>query len=207
MPYNYLKDPEDIYKQSFALIEKECDFSGLPASLHRIAQRMVHSCAMPSIIADLAWHGDPGTALKDAFQATKPIIADARMVISGLNREAFKDYPLHCVLDEKNLADISRSEKTTRSSSGIGLWRDRWENGIIVIGNAPTALFRLLEELESGAPKPAIIIALPIGFVGAAESKEALMQSKIDIPFLTLKGRFGGSALAAAALNAIGVNS
>ena len=203
MVYEYLKDPAEIYRRSFAAIEKEADFSSLPLSLHRVARRMVHACAMPEIVNNIAWNGDPIDAAKQALERGAPIIADARMVLSGLITRYFEKCSLHCILDDKQLAGIAAREQTTLSSSGMGMWRDRWENAIILIGNAPTALFRLLEELEEGAAKPAVIFAFPIGFIGAAESKDALMQAKIDIPFLTLRGKFGGSALAAAAINAL----
>lgn len=203
MMFEYLKDPKAIYHQSFRAIEAEADLTRFPDSLLPIVRRMIHACAMPAIAADIVWWGEPIQAAQEALAKGSPIVTDARMVKAGLMQKHFIDYPVHCILDDTNLTERADLEETTCSSSAIGLWRERWAGAIIAIGNAPTALFRLLEEITNGAPHPAAIFAFPIGFVGARESKEALMMANLDVPYITLRGRFGGSSLAAAALNAL----
>ncbi|HEX2580896.1 MAG TPA: precorrin-8X methylmutase [Dongiaceae bacterium] len=202
MGYSYLRDPAQIYARSFADIDA-LPHADIPPALWPVVRRVVHACAMPEIIAELRWEGDIAGALASAVKAGRPILVDARMVKAGLHSERASQSPVSCILEVPEIAELARREGTTRTAAGMGWWRDRWEGAIIAIGNAPTALFRLLEELEAGAPRPAGIIAFPIGFVGAAESKAALMDAGLDVPYLTLPGRFGGSALAAAALNAL----
>ena len=192
---DYLRDPEAIYRQSFAAIRREVDLSDVPESLHAVVLRLVHACGRPEIVRDLAWRGDPAGAAKDA----RSIFVDATMVAAGITRLSAR-----CTLNDPRVAELAKEHGTTRSSAAVELWRDGLAGAVVAIGNAPTALFRLLEILaEPNAPQPAAIFAFPVGFVGAAESKEALIASATTVPYLTLRGRFGGSALAAAAINAL----
>lgn len=193
----YIRDPEEIYRASFAAIRREVDLARFPEPLHPLVLRLVHASAQPAITADLAWHGDPVAAAKRALDDNKPIFVDAQMVASGIRRET------RCLLNDVRALDIAKRDRTTRSAAAVDLWRDDLSGAVVAIGNAPTALFRLIELLDAGAPKPAAIFAFPVGFVGAAESKDALIAAELGIPYMTLKGRFGGSALAAAAINAV----
>jgi precorrin-8X/cobalt-precorrin-8 methylmutase len=194
---NYLRDPQAIYRASFAAIRHEVALSRFPEGLHPLVLRLVHASAQPAIAADLSWSGDPVAAARAALDYGKPIFVDATMVASGIGRET------RCLLNDPGAFEIAKRQQTTRSAAAVDLWRDDLAGAVVAIGNAPTALFRLIELIEDGAPKPAAIFAFPVGFVGAAESKEALIAADLDVPFLTLKGRLGGSALAAAAINAV----
>ncbi len=198
---SYLRDPQEIYRASFAAIRQEVDLTRFPKALHPLVLRLVHASAQPAIAADLAWSGDPVEAAKQALDANKPIFVDAQMVASGIGRET------RCSLNDPRAFEIAKRDKTTRSAAAVDLWRDDLSGTIVAIGNAPTALFRLIELLEAGVPKPAAIFAFPVGFVGAAESKAALIAADLGVPYVTLKGRFGGSALAAAAVNAIALGN
>lgn len=194
---SYLRDPQEIYRASFAAIRREVDLSVFPEPLHPLVLRLVHASAQPAITGDLAWSGDPACAAKRALEGDKPIFVDAQMVASGISR------PTHCLLNDPRAFEIAKRDRTTRSAAAVDLWRDDLSGAVVAIGNAPTALFRLIELLEAGAPKPAVIFAFPVGFVGAAESKDALIAADLGVPYLALKGRYGGSALAAAAINAV----
>jgi precorrin-8X/cobalt-precorrin-8 methylmutase len=192
---DYLRDPEAIYRQSFAAIRREVDLTDMPESLHAIALRLVHACGRPEIVRDLAWRGDPAAAAK----GVRTIFVDATMVAAGITRLSAR-----CTLNDPRVPGLAKEHGTTRSAAAVDLWRDGLAGAVVAIGNAPTALFRLLEILaEPNPPQPAAIFAFPVGFVGAAESKEALIASGTTVPYLTLRGRFGGSALAAAAINAL----
>ena len=202
--YDYEHDPAEIYRRSFAIVREEADLSALPEALHPAAIRIVHACGMPEVVADLAWRGDVAAAVGEALAAGAPIFADVRMVCEGVIRArlpACND--LVCTLNEPPVPGLARRLGTTRSAAAVDLWRDRLEGAVVVVGNAPTALFHLLERIGEGFPRPAAILGFPVGFVGAAESKEALLESPLDIPCLVLRGRRGGSAIAAAALNAL----
>jgi precorrin-8X/cobalt-precorrin-8 methylmutase len=201
---DYLRDPAEIYRRSFELVRAETDLSGLPADLAGVAQRLVHACGMPEIVADLAWRGDPAAAGRAALAAGAPVLADCRMVAEGVTRARLPaDNRVICRLNEPEVPELARAQGTTRSAAALELWGDDLAGAVVAIGNAPTALFRLLEMLAEGAPRPAVILAFPVGFVGAAESKEALIAAASEVPYLTLRGRRGGSALAAAAVNAL----
>ena len=205
---DYLRDPAEIYRRSFELVRAETDLSGLPADLAGVALRLVHACGMPEIVADLAWRSAVAAAGRAALAAGAPILADCRMVAEGVTRARLPaDNRVICRLNEPTVAELARARGTTRSAAALELWGDDLAGAVVAIGNAPTALFRLLEMLSEGAPRPAAILAFPVGFVGAAESKEALIAAQIaegsDVPYLTLRGRRGGSALAAAAVNAL----
>jgi len=199
---DYLKDPAEIYRRSFATVRAESDLARFPADLEPVAVRLVHACGMPEIVGDLAWQGDVVGAAQAAIIAGGTILVDATMVGSGIIRSRLPaDNAVICRLDTPGLADRAKAAGTTRSAAAV----DCWDLGgaVVAIGNAPTALFRLLERLRAGAPRPAAILGFPVGFVGAAESKEALIAADLDVPYLTLRGRIGGSALAAAAVNAM----
>ena len=203
--YDYLLDPDEIYRRSFEIVRAETDLSRLPPALHDVALRIVHACGMPDVVADLDWRGDPGAAGRAALAEGRPVLADCRMVAGGVIRERLPaGNAVRCFLDEPGVAAAARRAGTTRSASAVDRWRPHLEGAVVAIGNAPTALFRLLELLgEGAAPRPAVILAFPVGFVGAAESKRALAGMPDPPPFLTLHGRRGGSASAAAAVNAV----
>ena len=201
---DYLRDPEEIYRRSFAIVRAETNLARLPESLHEAAVRIVHACGMPDVVADLDWRGDPVLASRTALTGGRPVIADSQMVAGGVIRRRLPaENRVHCFLDEPGLAEESRRAATTRSAAAVDHWLPVLDGAVVAIGNAPTALFRLLERLGEGAPRPAAILAFPVGFVGAAESKRALADTPDGPPFLTLHGRRGGSAIAAAAVNAI----
>ena len=201
----YLRDPDEISRRSFEIIRAETNLDRLPAELHAIALRIVHASGTPDIVADLDWRGDPGAAGRAALAAGEPVIADCHMVAEGVIRRRLPAAnSVLCFLDEPGVPSAARRARTTRSAAAVDRWLPHLDGAVIAIGNAPTALFRLLEILGEGAPRPAVIIAFPVGFVGAAESKRALAESTGMPPFVTLHGRRGGSAVTAAAVNAIG---
>lgn len=202
--YDYIRDPQAIYRASQAAVENAADLSGLPADLRPLALRLIHACAMPEIAKDLA--ASPGAlqAGRTALNAGAPILCDGRMTAEGIIRARQPaGNKIICTLDEPDVSAIAARINNTRSAAAVDLWRPHLQGAIVAIGNAPTALFRLLELIAEGAPKPAVILGFPIGFVGATESKAALITDAGEIPFVTLRGRFGGSALAAAGVNAL----
>jgi len=201
---DYLRDPAEITRRSFEIVRGEADLSGLPGGLRDVAVRLIHACGMPDIVGELAWGGDPAAAGQAALLAGAPVIADCRMVAEGITRKRLpRGNDVVVPLDDPATPTMAKKLATTRSAAAIELWRDVMEGTVVAIGNAPTALFRLLEILAEGARPPAVILAFPVGFVGAAESKEALIAAGLKVPYLTLRGRRGGSALAAAAVNAL----
>ena len=199
----YLRDADAIYSQSFAAIRAEADLSRVPAALHPLATRLMHACGMVEIAPDLVFNLDPLAAARAALRAGAPIIADCAMVAAGIVRRRLPaQNQVLCFLDDPRTTLLAAGGKTTRSAASVDLWREKMAGAVVAIGNAPTALFRLIEVLEAGAPKPAALFAFPVGFVGAAESKAALVAHVADIPFVTLTGRRGGSPLASAGVNA-----
>ena len=204
-PLEYLRDPDEIYRRSFGIVRAETDLSRLPAALHDIVVRIVHASGSPEIVSGLDWRGDPAAAGRKALARGRPVLADCRMVAEGVIRRRLPAAnAVHCFVGEPEAAAGARRAGTTRSAAAVDLWLPHLEGAVVAIGNAPTALFRLLEVLdEPGAPRPAAILAFPVGFVGAEESKRALAATSDMPPFLTLHGRRGGSAMAAAAVNAI----
>ncbi len=205
---DYLKDPQAIYDASFALVRAEADLANLPASLESVAVRMIHACGMTDIVDDLRFDPDVAGAVAAALKSGAPVITDCEAVAAAISRgflPAKND--IICTLNDARTPELAKNLATTRSAAAVRLWET--QGAIIVIGNAPTALFALLEALDGGADKPAAILATPVGFVGAAESKQELASDARGVPYLTLLGRRGGSAMAAAALNAIalGTNS
>jgi precorrin-8X/cobalt-precorrin-8 methylmutase len=191
------KDPAAIYRQSFATIAAEADLGAVPAELRDVVVRVVHACGMTDIVAGMGWSEGAGQAGRAALAAGKPILVDAEMVAHGIIRRRLRSgNDVVCTLSE-----VAKAEGSTRSALAVERWLSRLDGAVVAIGNAPTALFRLLELVAEGAPPPALVLGFPVGFVGAAESKEALIAS--GLPFITLRGRRGGSAMAAAAVNAL----
>ncbi len=196
----YLRDPRDIYRRSFEIIRAEADVSHFPADAEPVAVRVIHACGMPEIAADLRISEGFVAAAKAALEAGKPILADSDMLRHGLTGAPAN---IICTLNDSRTAALAAQSGTTRSAAAVALWRPYLDGAIAVIGNAPTALFALLEAIDRGAPKPAAIVAFPVGFVGAAESKAELVANPRGIAYATLLGRRGGSAMAAAAVNAL----
>ncbi len=201
---DYLRDPEAIYRASFEAIRREVPIERLPGEMQALVAHLIHACAMPEILSDLAWTPDALDAGHRALAAGRPILVDAAMVAAGIRREDLPaDNPIVCTLRDPGVAERAAAAAITRSAAAVDLWRDHLDGAVVAIGNAPTALFRLLELLDDGVPPPALVLAFPLGFVGAAEAKEALMQYRPRVPYIALRGRRGGSALAAAAVNAL----
>jgi precorrin-8X/cobalt-precorrin-8 methylmutase len=206
--YDYVDDGGAIYVDSFAMIRREADFSEVPADAEKVAVRMVHGTGQPDLVRDLVIHPRLVSAAREALTGGAPILCDAHMVASGVTRARLpKDNDVVCLLRDERVPGLAREMGTTRSAAAFSLLEDQLEGSVVAIGNAPTALFHVLEMVLDGAPKPAAIVGCPVGFIGAAESKEALAsfatQHAIDIPFLTVRGRRGGSAMTASALNAL----
>jgi precorrin-8X/cobalt-precorrin-8 methylmutase len=197
---DYLRDSVEIYRRSFAAIRAEADLSQFPADSVGIATRIIHACGMPEIAADLRFSSGFASAAKSALATGRPVIADAEMVRHGI---IDKHLSVVCTLNDPVAREIGMARGTTRSAAAVELWRPHLEGSLVVIGNAPTALFALLELIDAGGPKPAAIAAFPVGFVGAAESKDELHQNPRGIEYATLLGRRGGSAMAAAVINAL----
>lgn len=200
----YLRDPDAIYAQSFATIRAEADLVALPPALHDVAIRMIHACGMPDLAADIIGTADVVDVARTALHSGAPIFCDCEMVRSGVIRRHLPETTeLTVTLNAPNIAELAKLLGTTRSAAAVELWRPRLAGAVVLIGNAPTALFHLLEMIAAGGPRPAAIVAAPVGFVGAAESKALLAENRYTIPFVTVLGRRGGSAVASAALNAI----
>jgi len=202
--FDYIREPQAIYDESFATIRRETDFGALPDDLAAVAVRLIHACGMTDIVGDLVWSDNVVSAAQKAIAGGAPILVDARMVAHGVIRERLnKGNPVICTLTDPSVPERAKTIGNTRSAAAVDLWGSRLAGAVVAIGNAPTALFRLLELLADGAPKPAVIFGFPVGFVGAVESKEALIEHAQGVPYITLRGRKGGSAIAAAAVNAI----
>lgn len=199
---DYLRDPAAIYAQSFAAIRAEADLAHLPPALHEAAIRMIHACGMPDLADDIMGDPDVVEAAHAALASGAPVLCDCEMVRAGIIQRHLPHNALIVTLNDPAVPALAAQLATTRSAAAVELWRDRLAGAVVVIGNAPTALFHLLDILAAGAPKPAAIIATPVGFVGAAESK-ARLAAEAPVPFLTVRGRRGGSAIAGAAVNAI----
>ncbi|MEV6083743.1 precorrin-8X methylmutase [Streptomyces parvulus] len=200
----YEKDGAAIYRQSFATIRAEADLTGLPADVSRVAVRMIHACGMVDLVRDIGHTPDVVARARKALLAGAPILCDVQMVASGVTRKRLPaDNEVLCTLSDPAVPALAAELGTTRSAAALELWRDRLEGAVVAVGNAPTALFRLLEMIEEGAPRPAAVIGVPVGFIGAAESKDALAAHPSGLDHLVVRGRRGGSAIAAAALNAI----
>ena len=204
MSGDYLRDPDEIYARSFATIRAEADLSGVREDLQDVVVRMVHACGMVDIVPEIRWGGEVVAEVEFALLEGAPVLCDCEMVRAGISRKYLpKKSELVVTLDDPAIPALAQQLGTTRSAAAVELWRGRLKGAVVVIGNAPTALFHLLELLDEGADKPAAIIATPVGFVGAEESKALLALDLHRVPFLTLLGRRGGSAIASAALNAV----
>ena len=202
--FDYIRDPAEITRKSFEIIGAEAKLSGLPADIKPVAARIVHACGMPDVLADLACSEDAGAIGRAALEAGAPILCDVRMVASGIMTGRLRaTNPIQVAVEQAGAAEFAARTGQTRTAAGLELLARHFSGAVVVIGNAPTALFRLLELVAAGAVPPALVLGFPVGFVGAAESKAALAANKFGIPFITLHGRRGGSAIAAAAANAL----
>jgi precorrin-8X/cobalt-precorrin-8 methylmutase len=206
--YDYVTVPDEIYRRSFATIRSETDLSRLPAEMRPVAVRMIHACGDVDLVDDLAFNPDLVTTTRTALGGHAAIFTDTQMLAAGITRRRLPaDNDVLCLLDDPRTPELAERWATTRSAAAVSLWGERLDGAVVAIGNAPTALFHLLELIADGAPRPAAIIGIPVGFVGSAESKVALAENPWDIPWLVVHGRRGGSALCAAALNALAQES
>ena len=202
LEYDYEKDGAAIYRRSFAIIRSEAELARFSPLEERVAVRVIHACGMVEAACDLVFSRGAAEAAERALRAGAPIFCDARMVAEGVSRARLQTHnDVVCTLADPATPALAERLGTTRTAAAIDLWLPRLEGALVAIGNAPTALFRLLELIGAGAPRPAAIIGMPVGFVGAAEAKEALIQS--GLPAIVMRGRKGGSAMAAAAVNAL----
>ncbi|MFK3691892.1 precorrin-8X methylmutase [Agrobacterium tumefaciens] len=202
--YDYIHDGNAIYERSFAIIREEADLSAFSDEQADIAIRMIHACGQVEAAAHFRFSPDFVAAARGALRAGKPVLCDAEMVAHGVTRARLPaSNEVVCTLRDARTPEIAKRIGNTRSAAALDLWAERLDGALVAIGNAPTALFYLLEMLENGAPRPAAIIGMPVGFVGAAESKDALEASSLAIPYAIVKGRLGGSAMTAAAINAV----
>jgi precorrin-8X/cobalt-precorrin-8 methylmutase len=200
----YLRDGTAIYRQSFAIIRAEADLARFSDAEADVAVRMLHSCGMVEVAKDIVFSDGVIPAARQALNAGAAIICDSEMVSHGVTRARLPaNNAVICTLRDPTVPVLAEKLGTTRSAAALELWRDRLEGAIVAIGNAPTSLFRLLEMLDEGAPRPAAILGIPVGFVGAAESKEALIANSRGVPFIVVRGRVGGSAMTAAAVNGL----
>jgi len=195
----YLKNPAAIYRRSFALIRREVDLAAIPRALRALAVRLVHASGEPDLLRDLRWSENAAARARAALASGAPILVDSEMVAAGIQRRS----QVRCLLNDRRVARLARKLGTTRSAAAVELWRPHLGGAVAAIGNAPTALFHLLEMIGAGADPPAVILGFPVGFVGAAEAKAALAENALGLSYVTLLGRRGGSALAAAAVNAL----
>nr|WP_295978098.1 precorrin-8X methylmutase [uncultured Agrobacterium sp.] len=202
--YDYIRDGNAIYERSFAIIREEADLSAFTEEQADIAIRMIHACGQVEVASHFRFSADFVAAGRGALLAGKPILCDAQMVAHGVTHARLPaDNAVICTLRDPRTPELAKKIGNTRSAAALDLWADHLDGALVAIGNAPTALFYLLEMLEKGAPRPAAIIGMPVGFVGAAESKDALEASALGIPYAIVKGRMGGSAMTAAAINAV----
>jgi precorrin isomerase len=201
---DYIRNGNDIYRKSFAIIRAEADLNQLSDDLAHVAVRLIHACGMTDIVSDLAASSDAVKVGRSALAAGASIFCDSQMVANGITRKRLPaNNEIICTLNQLEVLELSQRINNTRSAAAVDLWKPRLAGAVVAIGNAPTALYRLLELLDEGAPKPALILGFPVGFVGAAEAKAELASNSRGVPFITLHGRRGGSAIAAAAVNAL----
>jgi precorrin-8X/cobalt-precorrin-8 methylmutase len=202
-PREYIRDGAEIYRRSFAIIRSEADLKRFTPLEERVAVRIIHACGMTEVARDIAMSPTFAERARQALVAGGSILCDSKMVANGITRSRLPAAnQVVCTLDDPAVPDLARRIGNTRTAAAMELWRDRLAGAVVAVGNAPTALFRLLELLDAGASSPAAVIGLPVGFVGAQESKEALAADG-RVPFLIVKGRKGGSAMAVAAVNAL----
>lgn len=205
--YDYLRDPEAIYARSFETIRAEADLSRFTADEADVATRIIHACGMVDIATDIAFAPNAVSAGAHALRTARPVFCDVQMVARGIIPRLLPPHvDIICTLDDPGVAKRAAAIGTTRSAAAVDLWAERMDGAILVFGNAPTALFHLLERLSQMAVRPALVIGMPVGFVGAVESKEALAERR-DVPSIIVHGRRGGSAMAAATVNAIAILS
>ena len=201
---SYVRDGAEIYRRSFAMIRTEADLERFDPVLERVVVRMIHACGMVDLAADIDASPTFATAGEQALRDGAPILCDTQMVASGVTRTRLPaGNEVICSLSNPTVAALAGQMQTTRTAAAVELWRERLAGAVVVIGNAPTALFHLLDLIVGGAPKPAAVIGVPVGFIGAAESKDALAQQTLGLDYVVIRGRRGGSAIAAAAVNAI----
>jgi precorrin-8X/cobalt-precorrin-8 methylmutase len=202
-PWDYIRDGRAIYEESFGIIRAEADLDRFPADLVPAVVRMIHACGMTDLANDVGFSPGVGTTTRQALADGAPILCDSEMVAHGVTRARLPaDNPVVCTLRDERVPGLAAELGNTRSAAALELWRPQLEGAVVAIGNAPTALFHLLEMLEDGAPRPAAVLGMPVGFVGAVESKEALAAHALGLAYLTVFGRRGGSAMTAAAVNA-----
>ncbi|MFG1464088.1 precorrin-8X methylmutase [Xanthobacter sp. DSM 24535] len=202
--FDYVRDGTAIYERSFAIIRAEADLSRFTEEEADLAVRMIHACGLVEAARDFVFGPGFVAAARAALKAGAPILCDAQMVAHGVTRARLPARnSVLCTLREPQVPELAERLGTTRSAAALELWRPHLEGAVVAIGNAPTALFHLLEMLDAGAPRPAAILGMPVGFVGAAESKDALAENPRGIPFAIVRGRLGGSAITAAALNSL----
>jgi precorrin-8X/cobalt-precorrin-8 methylmutase len=202
--HEYLRDGAEIYRRSFAIIRAEADLTGFSADEAEVAVRMIHACGNPEAARSIEFGHGLVAAARGALAAGATILCDSEMVAHGITRARLPaDNAVVCTLHDPRVSALAAQRGTTRSAAALELWTDRLAGSVVAIGNAPTALFHLLEMLARGAPRPAAIVGIPVGFVGAAESKDALAADPSGVPFLVVRGRIGGSAMTAAAINAL----
>jgi precorrin-8X/cobalt-precorrin-8 methylmutase len=201
---DYLRDPARIYAESLAIIRAEAKLAGLSPPIAAMAERLMHASGMTDIVADLRYDPSVAASVAAALATGAPILTDCEMALKAISLVKLPAAnELVCLLNDPRVPGLARRLATTRSAAAVTLWPERLDNAVAVIGNAPTALFALIEGLDRGWPKPAAIIAFPVGFVGAAEAKQELARDSRGVPFITLLGRRGGSAMAGAAVNAV----
>ena len=205
MTGDYLRDPKEIYRQSFSTIRREADLSNFTEDIANIAVRLIHACGMTDIVNDIIYSPDAASSAREALKQGAPVLCDARMVAEGIISSRLPaNNEVLCWNKHPECTTLANKMGTTLSAAAVEFWRPQLAGAIVVVGNAPTTLFRLLEVLAEGVEPPAVIFGFPVGFVGAAESKELLVNKcRESIPFMTLSGRRGGSAIAAAAVNAV----
>jgi precorrin-8X/cobalt-precorrin-8 methylmutase len=206
--YAYIDDGPAIYVDSFATIRREARLDGVPADAEKLAVRMIHGSGQVDLVDDLVVHPALVASARAALMTGAPILTDARMVAMGITAGRLPaGNAVHCFLTDERVPGLAREWGTTRTAAAVSLWEPHLDGAVVAIGNAPTALFHLLEMLADGAPRPAAIVGCPVGFIGAAESKDALAAfasvTGIDVPFVTVRGRRGGSAMASSAVNAL----
>jgi precorrin-8X/cobalt-precorrin-8 methylmutase len=200
--YSYEHDGAEIYRRSFATIRAEADLSRFPADVADVAVRMIHASGQVDLVTDIDFSPGVVGRARQALDAGAPVLCDVQMVASGVTRKRLPAFnEVVCTLNDPRTPDLAREMGTTRTAAAMHLWGDRLDGAVVAIGNAPTALFHLLEMVRDGAPRPAAVVGIPVGFIGAVESKDALAES--DLEYIVVRGRRGGSAITAAAVNAI----
>lgn len=204
MSFDYITDGNEIYRRSFAMIREESDLSAFDADQAQVAVRMIHAAGQTDLAQDIEMSAGAVTAAREALRHGAPILCDVNMVASGVTRTRLpKDNEVVCLLKDPRVPELAKKLGTTRTAAAVELWEDRLDGAVVAIGNAPTALFRLLELVDEGVPAPVSVLGGPVGFVGSAQSKDELIANPRGMNYLVVRGRRGGSAMAAAAVNAI----